>query len=82
MLCEKPLYLFHLKGFKGLSTLTIPEELHSADGFSKNVQPVHILCIEEAGFTGDSIINFHNIHVWTGENPPCCSAVKVSSVFS
>jgi hypothetical protein len=59
--------------------LTIPEELHSADCFSKNGQPVHILCIKEAGFTGDSVINFHNTHEWTGENPPCCSAVRVSA---
>jgi hypothetical protein len=75
---EKLLYPFHLKGFKGLLMLTIREEKHSANGFSKNVQPVHILFIEQAGFTGDSIINFHNIYVWTGENPPCCCVVKVS----
>jgi hypothetical protein len=85
-LCEKPLYLYHLRGFKALPLCQksyIPEELQELqDGFSKNVQPVDILCVEEAAFTGDGIMNFHNIHVWTGENPPCCSAVEVSSVFS
>jgi hypothetical protein len=29
----------------------------------------NILFTDEAGFTIDGIVNFHNAHVWVNENP-------------
>lgn len=68
------LYPYHVQRVQALGPVDFPgrrnfcrwfsEELAHDPNFSANV-----LCTDEAGFTRNGIMNFHNTHQWSDENP-------------
>ncbi|KAJ4442849.1 hypothetical protein ANN_04442 [Periplaneta americana] len=74
LLKEYQLYPYHLQRVQALSPADCPARVRFCQWFLQQCGvnpnfPALVLFTDEAQFTRDGIINFHNQHVWAYENP-------------
>jgi hypothetical protein len=74
VLCENSLHPFHLQPVQGLQPGDKERRLDYCRWFLHRVvdEPNflnHVLWTDEAGFMRDGVMNLHNLHVWTEEDP-------------